>query len=295
MLRRTFLLLLLLIGAAAAFQPAADQRKPGKFLIVVAHPDDEYYVAATVYRIAIQLNGIVDELVITNGEGGFRYSTTAEAYYGKQLTQEDVGRRELPAIRKQETLNAGKILGIRTHCFLDQKDETFTTDIEAGLNHLWDSAFVTSMIASLIRGEHYQYVLTILPRSTTHGHHQAATVLARRAILSLAAAERPVILAADTDESAYSAVPSQPDTHIWGAAPDFEFDRNTHFGFQNALSYQIPVNWAIAEHKSQGLFQTSYGKDAKEYFWVDRADTPNADDLARRLFQLVLAAKPAVK
>jgi len=28
---------------------------PGKTLLVVAHPDDEYYFAATVYRMAVQL------------------------------------------------------------------------------------------------------------------------------------------------------------------------------------------------------------------------------------------------
>jgi hypothetical protein len=47
-------------------------------LIVVAHPDDDYYFAATVYRMAVQLHGQVDELIITNGEGGFRYSILAE-------------------------------------------------------------------------------------------------------------------------------------------------------------------------------------------------------------------------
>jgi len=59
---------------------------PGKTLLVVAHPDDEYYFAATVYRMAVQLGGRVDELIITNGEGGYRYSTLAEPFYKKSLT-----------------------------------------------------------------------------------------------------------------------------------------------------------------------------------------------------------------
>jgi len=58
---------------------------PGKALIIVAHPDDEYYFAATVYRMAVQLNGRVDELIITDGGGGFHYSTLAEPYYKKQF------------------------------------------------------------------------------------------------------------------------------------------------------------------------------------------------------------------
>jgi LmbE family N-acetylglucosaminyl deacetylase len=127
----------------------------GKTLLVVAHPDDEYYFAATIYRIAVELHGTVDELIITNGEGGFRYSTLAEPYYGKALTAEPIGRKELPAIRKEETLKAGKILGIRDHYFLDQKDETFTADANAGLRRLWDVDFITSTIADLIKGKHY--------------------------------------------------------------------------------------------------------------------------------------------
>jgi hypothetical protein len=57
--------LVFLFSALARAQP------PGKTLIVVAHPDDEYYFAATVYRMAVQLRGTVDELVTTNGEGDF--------------------------------------------------------------------------------------------------------------------------------------------------------------------------------------------------------------------------------
>jgi len=68
----------------------------------------------------VQLGGRVDELIITNGEGGFRYSTLAEPYYKKSLTSEAIGREELPAIRRKETIRAGKVLGIQKH-FLDQK------------------------------------------------------------------------------------------------------------------------------------------------------------------------------
>src|ERR1700684_4585037 len=88
---------------------------PGKTLLVVAHPDDEYFFAATVYRLAVQLGGRVDELIITNGEGVFRYSTLAEPYYKKSLTIEAIGRKDLPAIRRKEAINAGKGLGIEKH------------------------------------------------------------------------------------------------------------------------------------------------------------------------------------
>jgi LmbE family N-acetylglucosaminyl deacetylase len=275
-----FLCTLLSAGLALA-QP------PGKTLLVVAHPDDEYYFAATVYRMAVQLGGRVDELVITNGEGGYRYSTLAEPYYKKPLTIEAIGRKELPAIRRKETINAGKILGIQKHIFLNQKDEHFTTDEEEGPKHSWDSAFVTNKIETLVRRGHYKYVLSVLPRSTTHGHHQAATTLAAYAIGVLPEELRPVLLGFDTDPARYVPSPEADKTQRWAPNYAYAFDRTTTFGFQNALSYQIVVSWMIAEHKSQGLLQTMVNKDPREYIWVDPASTADAQTAAGLLFHLL--------
>jgi LmbE family N-acetylglucosaminyl deacetylase len=52
---------LLAAAPASAGQP--------KVLLVVAHPDDEYTFAATVYRVAKELGGAVDEVIITDGAG----------------------------------------------------------------------------------------------------------------------------------------------------------------------------------------------------------------------------------
>ncbi len=46
----------------------------------------------------------VDKLIITNGEGGFRYSILPEPCYNESLTIETIGRKTLPAIRKKEAL-----------------------------------------------------------------------------------------------------------------------------------------------------------------------------------------------
>jgi LmbE family N-acetylglucosaminyl deacetylase len=257
---------------------------PGKVLLVVAHPDDEYYCAATVYRLAVQLGGRVDELIITNGEGGFRYSTLAEPYYKESLTIEAIGRKELPAIRRKEALNAGKVLGIKRHYFLDQKDEHFTLDAEDGPRSGWNSALITAKIDTLVKREHYKYVFSILPRSTTHGHHQAATALAAVAILRLPENLRPVLLGFDTDATDFVAPPRIQQTQGWGSSYSYAFDRTTRFGFQNALSYQIVVSWMIAEHKSQGLLQTMHNKDPKEYVWVDSTSAPGAQVTANLLF-----------
>ena len=136
--RKEFLLQVAGITAAPLTLAAQPSAASPKVLTVVAHPDDEYAFAATVYRITNELGGSVDQLVLTNGEGGFRYSRLAEAYYGLPLTREDIGRSRLPAIRKDETLRAGRILGIRHHWFLHQKDARFTLDGDEAFKGIWD-------------------------------------------------------------------------------------------------------------------------------------------------------------
>lgn len=283
----------LLVLAAAALSPlgapaqTSSSREPRSVLLVVAHPDDEYYFAATTYRIAVELRGTVDELVITNGEGGFHYSTLAEPYYHKALTTEAVGRKELPAIRREETLNAGRILGIRDHYFLDQKDETFTTDENEGLSRLWDTEFITHTIADLIRGKQYQYVFTVLPRSSTHGHHQAATILTLRAVASLPDAMKPVVLGFDTDGAQYQSEQKEERTFEWTTAHKFAFNRDATLGFHHALNYQMVVSWMIAEHKSQGMLQTMYNKDPNEFIWIAKESSPDAEANSAALFRLL--------
>jgi N-acetylglucosamine malate deacetylase 2 len=273
----------LLVGLAQA-------QIPGKTLIVVAHPDDEYYFAASVYRMAVQLKGTVDELVITNGEGGFHYSTLAEPFYGKVLATEESGRKELPEIRREETLRAGKILGIRDHFFLEQKDQAFTTDRDAGLKQLWNSAFIEQTLLDLIKGERYQYVFAILPRATTHGHHQAATAIALRAIDSLPIELRPVLLGFDTDAAEYVSRAGFAEENGWETRYAFAFDRNAHFGYNDALTYQVVVSWMITEHKSQGLLQTMHNKDATEFIWTRVPDTPKSNAAVSLLFHQLVPA-----
>jgi LmbE family N-acetylglucosaminyl deacetylase len=44
----------------------------------------------------------------------------------------------LPGIRKREMLAAGKVLGIRRHFFLDQRDSGFATDAASAPTDNWD-------------------------------------------------------------------------------------------------------------------------------------------------------------
>jgi N-acetylglucosamine malate deacetylase 2 len=66
-----------ILGGSVSQMQRSDQMTP-RVLIVVAHPDDESCFAATVYQITHNLGGTVDQLLITNGEGGYRYSLLAE-------------------------------------------------------------------------------------------------------------------------------------------------------------------------------------------------------------------------
>ena len=192
-----------------------------KILLVVAHPDDEYVVAATVYRVTHELNGTVDQFTITNGEGGFRYSQLAESIYGVKLTDETIGRSHLPAIRRRETLEAGRILGIREHFFLNQGDSHFNTDAAEPLSGLWDRDLVSARLRKVLKAGRYQYIFVLLPTSDTHGHHQAAALLTTSEVMRLPAAERPVVLGAYPAAETHSSVTFQEEeAHVFRRSPE---------------------------------------------------------------------------
>src|SRR5580704_3390312 len=97
--------LLALTGAALLPRLVDAQPRPGKLLIVVAHPDDEYACAATTYRMVRELGWTADQLVVTNGESGYRYASLAEVFYNASLTHDGDDRGRLAGIRKQEAIS----------------------------------------------------------------------------------------------------------------------------------------------------------------------------------------------
>jgi LmbE family N-acetylglucosaminyl deacetylase len=291
--RKQFLLALGFSGTAPML--ASGSSDSPKVLLVVAHPDDEYFFAATVYRIAKELHGTVDQVVITNGEAGYRYSSLAEQFYNASLTDENVGRARLPEIRRRETLAAGKVLGIRRHHFLNQRDAKFTLDPTEAFR-LWNTEAVTHWITGLMERERYDFVFGILPTADTHGHHQAATLIALDAVRRMGGETRPVVLGADPalgtePVRTYGALPGHPETAPCPDSPVFRFNRSARFGFNQSLTYQIVVNWMIAEHKSQGLFQTECNKLDEERFWLLGADSAGARARTRELFRAVQPAR----
>lgn len=258
-------------------------------LLVVAHPDDEYYCAATVYRLTQELGAAVDQLTITNGEGGFRYALLAERIYGHALTQEEIGRARLPVIRREETLRAGRILGIRRHIFLDQPDVAFPTDLLPSIDHVWDRPFIERALDMLLQAGAYDFVFTVLPTEDTHPHHQAAALLTLEGVARLDEKKRPVVLGCAYRSSTihptptFSALPQHPRMQVVSDGPMFSFDRRHKFGFKEELDYAVIVHWMMAEHKSQGLFQTAYGVDDMEDFWYFRSNEPAGLARARAL------------
>lgn len=262
-----------------------------KVLIVTAHPDDESGMAATVWKITHDLKGTVDLALVTNAEGGYKYSSLANELYGHELTNEDTGRAYLPAIRKRELMAGGDIIGLRNYFFLDQQDHKFTLNVDSTFGYIWDTAFVAKRLTEIMRNEKYDYVFCLLPTEGTHGHHKGATILALTAAARLEKESRPVVLGvsvsekSDTARETFGGLPSYPITTVGAGAPEFSFDRTQKFGFKDQLDYRIIVNWLIAEHKSQGTMQLGMNRGDLEQFWWFDANDPKKKEQTRKLFE----------
>jgi hypothetical protein len=135
---------------------------------------------------------------------------------------------------------------------------------------------------------HYDFVFALLPSEQTHGEHKAASILALEAIEQLPAGHRPIVLGAQAGAPApYTSLSGYPLTATDSLNAQFQFDRNTRFGYQESLSYQIVVDWVIAEHKSQGLFQTRCLQDRFENFWLFTVNRSSAAGEAESLFAAI--------
>lgn len=265
-----------------------------KVLIVNAHPDDEGGCAVTVYKITHDLKGTVDIALVTNGEGGYKYSTLAEDIYGVELTDEKVGREYLPTIRKKEMMAGGKIIGLRNYFFLDNLDHMYTQNVDSVLTYVWDGASIKKRLREIMEKGKYDYVFCLLPTEDTHGHHKGATILALQTVQELPRTmKKPVVLgvsvsgAGSTANTVFTGLKGYPITAVADSTPVVSFDRTKKFGFRNQLDYRVIVNWLIAEHKSQGVMQLYMNQGDRENFWFfdinDRAALPALKSLFDRL------------
>lgn len=292
----------LLIASLSSDYSFAQQESEIKVLAVIAHPDDESGMAATIYKITHDLHGKVDIALVTNGEGGYKYSTLAEAYYNLELTREEIGREYLPAIRKRELMNAGKILGIRNYFFLDQKDHKYTLDVQEVFQKIWDTSFVKRRLREIIDRGKYDFVFTPLPTPETHGHHKGAAILALQAVSGMRNAHKPIVLGVsvtskkDSVKKIFSELENFPITRINLHASPFIFDRTQSFGFKKRLNYKVIVNWEIAEHKSQGTMQLYMNEGDYENYWFYSLNDEKGVERAAHLFgQLKINTYPKLE
>jgi LmbE family N-acetylglucosaminyl deacetylase len=287
-----------LIGASAV---AAQETDELNVLLVTAHPDDEAMFAATVYKVTHTLRGNVDLALITDGSGGYRYAQLAEPIYGLELTDESIARQHLPAIRKQELMAGGTIVGIRDYFFFDELDHRYTENVDSVLTSVWDADAVRAQLRDIMTRVDYDFVFVHLPIVNFHAHHKASAILALQAATDVPAEQRPVVLGCfvgskggpdNFGASEFSEHPGYPITRVRDDVPPFVFDREEALSPDGRLSYQIVVNWLIAEHKTQGTMQLLMNAGDIERFWLFAANDPSALERTSELFQRL--AVPAV-
>ena len=276
---------------AEAQETTAGTRERGpRALVVTAHPDDDAAFSGVLYQITHHLGGVADLALVTDGSGGFRYATLAEPIYGLELTDEEVARQYLPAIRKRELMAGGAIVGLRKYFFLDELDHAFTVDADTVLAAVWDTAYVRRRLVEILDRGSYDLVLGLLPFPETHGHHTAATILALEAVGSLPPEGRPAVLGGfpcspGGEPLRFGGLAGHPITRVAGGEPLVRFDRTRKFGFRDRLDFRIIANWVIAEHKSQGAMQLLVNQGEEECYWFFDANDPDLREPVEEWFR----------
>ncbi len=284
--------------------PGPAPEAPPRILLVTAHPDDETLFGGAVYKLTRALGAQVDLVVFTRGEGGYRAATLAEPLHGLKLTDPEVARVHLPRIREQELRAAARILGLRECVFLGQPDPGFSVAAGAAPGGDWDTDSIRRQLREVLLRGGYGFVFVMLPLPLTHTHHRDAALIALEVVAGLAPHERPLVLGAtghtrrrevaeenrqgfpipEAEGFSYTGVPGHPLADVHPGAV-FEFDRTRKFGFRDRLDYNIVVDWAIAEHKTQGVMQLRQGAIELERYWSFALNPEAALPRVRALFE----------
>ncbi len=291
------LVVLLFIACSISISAQELDYQP-KILLITAHPDDDALFSATVWKTTQLLGGTVDLALMTNGEGGYRYSTLGNYVYGLELDNEEVGRAHLPGIRKKELMAGGDVVGIRNYFFFDKQDFYYTLDVEETMEK-WETESVVKKLNQIMQEEEYDFVFLMLPFAEFHGHHKASAVLGLEAINRLQEEKRPIALEAfvrrgvDDPGVEFTELEGYPNTKVMEGVT-FEFDRNQTFGFNDRMNYNIISNWVVAEHKSQGTMQllTQSDKGIIEQYWYVEMNGSDKLDKTRQFFEVINAIQP---
>ena len=288
-----------LLAILILFVSSTIQAQGPKVLVVTAHPDDETGFSVTMFKITHELKGTVDMAVMTDGGGGFADSQLGAMYYGLPLTDSVTARTHLPMLRKQEILNAGKIMGVRNIYFMEQPDDWYTTDITpyiSGKN--WDIGYVERRMDRLLAERGYDFIITMLPHAGQHGHHKTSVLMALRALQRYKGPNKPIIIAgssmsANSKPSDFTMLDGYPETKLKPNAPKFTLNRAFRFKENDKVSYKIVADWVISEYKSQGAIQENgiHRTDMEIYHYYDMNDASGIervqklfDDLANSGF-----------
>lgn len=265
-----------------------------KVLIVVAHPDDELVAAGLTYLHGAARGGIVDVVTITDGQGGFKYAALAEARTGVELTREVVGRRALPALRLDEQSRGLELLGARRLIWLDQPDHRYSQDrmeVLAEDAGVWDLGGIASALDALIARERYEFIVTLSPTATTHGHHQAAALLAIGAAARAPKETRPIVLACEVEGADDDDVGTPPAVledallaRLEPGAPPFTVDRARGHGHRDRVTLKAIAAVAVAQHLSQGTMLGFIGRGDLEEYWIFAVSPPDAVERCRAFF-----------
>lgn len=265
------------------------QAQGPKVLVVTAHPDDETGFSVTMFKITHELKGIVDMAVMTDGGGGFADSQLGAMYYGLPLTDSVTARTHLPMLRKQEILNAGKIMGVRNIYFMEQPDDWYTTDIIpyiSGKN--WDIGYVERRMDRLLAERGYDFIITMVPHAGQHGHHKTAVLMGLRAVQRFKGPNKPIIIAgspmsANSKPSDFTMLEGYPETKLKPNAPKFTLNRAFRFKENDKVSYKIVADWVISEYKSQGAIQENgiHRTDMEVYHFYDLNDASGIEKVQK--------------
>ncbi len=296
-MKRIIFLTLFFVGTLTSTHAQDQPAQKKSILLVTAHPDDDALFSGFVYRMSHDFGADIDLALVTNGEGGYRYSILGEKIYGLELTKEEIGRKHLPRIRKMELMEGGEIVGLRNYFFLDEQDSVFTTDMEEVFKTHWDTSRVKQRFRKILKEGNYDWVITMLATESTHGHHKGAAILMMQTVAELPINKRPVVLSgtifshSQGKPSFYEGFPNYPITKVTNPEAYFTFDRIQKFGFNDRLNYQIIANWVIAEHKSQGSMQLLMNRGEIECYWfLDMNDQTKFNEVE----QVFLKTSPLV-
>ena len=150
-----------------------------------------------------------------------------------------------------------------------------------------DLAAVRASLDRRLAEERYDFVVTLAPTATTHGHHQAASLLALEAVARMPEADRAIALccqvkAADAEDIGVPPVlvdagaEGQDLTALRATPAPFTVDRNQPFGHRDRLTLKAIASVAIAQHLSQGTMLGYIGAGDVEEYWLFDVSPPLA-------------------